>query len=296
MSFSSQVKEELCEIFPLSACCRKAQAYGMVELAHAFTEDAVSIQTEHRKVAECYAVLTGEMLGMPPLPIADGGGFYMVSVEDASVRRRLLAYFGHTARDLSIRLNRANLECDHCLSAYVRGAFLSCGAIVNPESSYHLEFCVPVYNLSRDLLTLLRELGLNAKYICRKGNHVVYLKESEQIEDCLTMMGAVNASLELMNVKLVKNIRNNANRVANCESANIDKTVAASAAHVEAIRKIVSAGGVELLPEDLRELAMLRLENPELSLRELGEELSQPLSRSGVNHRLQRILSIAEDL
>ncbi len=296
MSFSSNVKQELCETMSTSACCRLAETYGMLELAHAFTAEAVSIQTEHRAVAARYAALTAETVGMPAFPVLETGGLYAVSVEPEELRQKLLVRFGHAGGELSLRINRANFECDDCLSAYVRGAFLSCGAIVNPEVGYHLEFSVPYYNLARDLLALLRELGLRAKYICRKGNHIVYLKESEQIEDCLTLMGAVGASLELMNVKLVKNIRNNANRVANCESANIDKTVAASAVQVEAVQKILDAGGVELLPEELRELALLRLENPELSLRELGEELSEPLSRSGVNHRLRRILAFAEEL
>jgi DNA-binding protein WhiA len=158
---------------------------------------------------------------------------------------------------------------------------------------------VPHYRLSRDLLALLNEMGLHAKYINRKGGHVVYFKESEQIEDCLTRMGAANASLELMGVKMVKNIRNNANRVTNCENANIDKTVAASAAQVDAVKRILAAGSLDALPPDLRTLAALRLENPELSLRELGEELAQrgeKLTRSGINHRLRRIMAFADKL
>ena len=147
-----------------------------------------------------------------------------------------------------------------------------------------------------NLTALLAECGLRAKLARRGGCHIVYFKESEQIEDCLTLIGATNASLELMGVKMVKNIRNNANRVANCETANIDKTVAAAAVQVEAVHKICRCGGLDKLPEELRELAALRLENPDMSLRELGEELDPPLSRSGVNHRLQRILAFAADL
>ena len=121
-------------------------------------------------------------------------------------------------------------------------------------------------------------------------------RESELIEDALTLMGATGASLELMNIKMVKDIRNTANRIANCENANIDKTVAASMAQIEAIRKIEQKQGMDGLPEELRELARLRLENPEMSLRELGEQLSEPLSRSGVNHRLRRIVEFADRL
>lgn len=168
--------------------------------------------------------------------------------------------------------------------------------MTNPEVDYHLEFSVPFLNLSRDLVTLLRELGLSAKQARRAGGYVVYFKESESIEDCLTLMGATSAALELMGVKMVKDIRNNINRVTNCESANIDKTVAAAAVQSEALRKIERTVGLDALPEELREIAYLRLENPELSLRELGEALDRPLTRSGVNHRLRRILEFAEKL
>ena len=137
--------------------------------------------------------------------------------------------------------------------------------MTNPEVDYHLEFSVPFLNLSRDLVTLLRELGLSAKQARRAGGYVVYFKESESIEDCLTLMGATSAALELMGVKMVKDIRNNINRVTNCESANIDKTVAAAAVQSEALRKIERTVGLDALPEELREIAYLRLENPELS-------------------------------
>ena len=208
----------------------------------------------------------------------------------------MLERFGHSPADLAVRLNRANLECDGCAPALLRGAFLACGAVIDPASGYHMEFSVPYYNLCRDLLSLLRELGFHAKQVCRKGAQVVYLKESEQIEDCLTLMGATNASLELMGIKMVKDIRNNANRVTNCESANIDKTVAAAAVHLDAVRKIEAHGGLDLLPEELREVARLRLENPDMSLRELGETMDPPLSRSGINHRLRRIVEHADKL
>ena len=192
-----------------------------------------------------------------------------------------------------MRLNRANLDCDGCAPALLRGAFLVCGAVSNPESDYHLEFSMPYYNLSRDLLALLRELEFSAKYVCRKGTHVIYLKESEQIADCLTLMGAQSASLEMLGVKVLKSIRNDVNRAANCETANIGKTVAAAMAQVQAVRRLSETGVLDTLPESLQKLAALRVENPDLSLRELGALCDPPLTRSGVNHRLQRLLDAA---
>ena len=295
MSFSSDVKHELAGIQEERVCCRMAEAYGLAEFGHAFSTRAVSLQTENEAVARLYAAVLGEAGGIP-LSVTEGQGLYTAAAAEREDRLRILSRFGHAPTDVGVRLNRANLECDQCPAAFVRGAFLSCGTMTNPEVDYHLEFSVPFLNLSRDLVTLLRELGLSAKQARRAGGYVVYFKESESIEDCLTLMGATSAALELMGVKMVKDIRNNINRVTNCESANIDKTVAAAAVQSEALRKIERTVGLEALPEELQELARLRLENPDLSLRELGEALDRPLTRSGVNHRLRRILEFAEKL
>ena len=295
MSFSSDIKTELAEVRG-KACCERAQAYGMAEFGRAFSASAVSLQTENAAVAERYAALLSSTCGIravPMTPPTGKAGMVTVTVEDAD-RARVLECFGHGGREVALRLNRANLDCEECAAAFLRGVFLVCGAVTNPQVDYHLEFNVPYLNLSRDLVALLGELGLSAKTTRRKGNYIVYFKESEQIEDCLTGMGAMNASLELMNVKIVKSIRNNVNRAANCETANLDKTLAASLPQIEAVRRIERQMGLDGLPEELRELARLRVEYPELSLRELGEALEPPISRSGVNHRLQRILAIAE--
>ncbi len=298
MSFSSDIKNELAGLPNEQACCDAAQLYGMAEFGRAFSASGVSLQTEHEAAARRYCELLCGVCKVTPdytAPAQDKPGMNTVSVP-AAQSERVLARFGHGGREVSRRINRAVLECDACAAAFVRGAFLACGAVTNPQVDYHLEFSVPYLNLVRDLATLLAELGLHPRMVRRKGNYVVYFKESEQIEDCLTLMGAVNASLELMNVKLIKNIRNNVNRAANCESANIDKTVAAALVQTEAVRRIERCIGLDALPEDLRELCRLRLENPDFSLRALGEHLDPPISRSGVNHRFQRIMEIAENL
>ncbi|MBO5929540.1 MAG: DNA-binding protein WhiA [Clostridia bacterium] len=296
MSFSSDIKNELAKIEE-SGCCAVAQAYGMAQFGHAFSKRLVSLQTENEAIAERYTVLLREVCRVSPVmtaPSSEKAGMYTVSMQTAQERLAVLERFGHGG-EVALRLNRANLECDACVAAFLRGAFLVCGAVTNPQVDYHLEFSVPFLHVSNDLVALLREQGLNAKTVRRKGLYIVYFKESEQIEDCLTLMGAMSATLELMNVKLVKSIRNKVNRAANCESANLDKTVAASLQHIEAIEKLKKNGVLETLSEELRELCRLRTENPEYSLRELGEALNPPLSRSGVNHRIRRILQLAEE-
>lgn len=298
MSFSSDVKRELCGILPEKACCRKAQLYGMLEAGRSFSADRISLQTENEQVAQVYVRLLQEVAGVDVVR-SDAAGesnkFHTLSVP-AGQCRQVWELFGQDAASYAVRLNRANLECDACATAYLRGMFLTCGAMTTPQIGYHMEFSIPYYHLARDWQALFAEWGLSAREIRRKGSYVLYFKESEQIEDCLTLMGAMSASLELMNIKMVKDIRNNANRITNCESANIDKTVAAASRQVAAVKSILRTCGLDALPEDLRELAMLRLENPEYSLRELGAALSEPISRSGVNHRLERILDFAAHL
>ncbi len=299
MSFSADVKREILDDLPDKPCCRAAQAYGMLEFGHAFSGREISIQTELEEVAELYAALTAEVCGVPQ-PSADEirrrTVLHTRRYDDAACRARVLERFGHTAADVSVRLNRANVDCDQCARALLRGAFLACGAVTDPNHDYHLEFGVPYYNLSRDLIALLGEVGFPAKSVTRNGSYVVYIKESERIEDMLTYLGAPHGALEMMSVKVIKSIRNETNRRNNCDSANIDKTVAAAGAHIDAVRRIERACGISALPENLQQIARLRLENPDMSLRELGAAMEPPLSRSGINHRLQRILEFADKL
>lgn len=299
MSFSSEVKKELADGLPDKICCRAAECYGMLEFGHAFGADEISLQTEQPAVAERYAYLTTRICQVPP-PAAEEvrrrALLYMRAFPDAAVRAKILARFGHGPREVSLRLNRANIECEGCIRALLRGAFLTCGAVTDPSRDYHLEFAVPHYNLSRDLQALLGEAGFPVRSVGRGGAYILYVKESERIEDLLTYLGAPRASLELMNVKMIKSIRNETNRRFNCENANIDKTVAAAGVQTDALRRIERHGGLSQLPPQLRQLAALRLQNPDMTLRELGEALEPPLTRSGVNHRLQRLLKIAEEL
>ena len=202
-----------------------------------------------------------------------------VTIPDENQRLRLLQYFGHTGNEVTLRINRDMIQWECCISAFLRGVFLSCGTITNPEKEYHLEFVVPYMNLANDLknlLTNIQELELQPAVTNRKGSFVVYIKGSEGIENLLTFMGATNASMNFMQVKMFKEVRNQV--------------------QIAAIETIIHSVGLQQLPLDLQELASLRYENPEMSLRELGEQLSEPISRSGVNHRLKRIMAFADSI
>ncbi len=297
MSFSSDAKNELAAQVPKQSCCAVAQAYGLLEFGNSFSASSIFLKTENKAVAAVYRSFTITVCGLEPGSItesASASGILTIKMPSELDRIRVIERFGHAQNDISIRINRANFECDDCAAAYLRGAFLSSGAATDPNVDYHLELSTPFHRLSLDMITLMGELGFKARLVRRKGNNIIYLKESEQIEDCLTLMGANNATLELMRIKMIKDIRNKANRITNCESANIGKTATASVGQIAAIRKIERQQGFNSLPDELKELALLRLDNPDMSLRELGENLKKPLSRSGVSHRMRRIIELAK--
>lgn len=297
MSFCADVKKELSASPLPHACCRRAFAYGLLQCAHAFSINDISIMTEHRAVAAAYAAVITALFEdvsffEQTLP-RKNSVYYTVHVADESDRRTILEAFGHSEQDRSLRLNRANLDCNNCATAYLRGAFLACGAVSDPEADYHLELSLPLYKLSIDLLTLIEEAGSPIKYITRKGCHVLYLKSGEHIADYLALIGAQKGSLTFHETMIFKDIRNTVNRRTNCENANLSKTAAAAAEQLRAVQHIDENGGLSQLPPELEEVARIRLEHPEFSLRELGDACDPPLTRSGINHRLRRIIEFA---
>lgn len=304
MSFSSDTKKELCRLHT-AACCQKAECYGLLLFGKSFSPHSITLTTESRaaamRTAELAAVTTGVYVDVVASPPRRGKrrSSYTVSVPEENQIKQVLHRFGHTGREINLRIHSANLENECCRSAFLRGVFLSCGTVTDPSRDYRLEFVVPYLNLARDLAAFLQnivELGVNPGMMNRKGSFVVYLKGSEHVADLLTFLGAGNAAMELIQIRMLKEVRNNVNRKTNFETANIEKTASAAAAQLMALEKIFACGGVSLLPEELRPLALLRYQNPDLSLRELGQRLDPPLSRSGVNHRLRRIVELADRL
>ncbi|MEW8993857.1 DNA-binding protein WhiA [Clostridium sp.] len=188
------------------------------------------------------------------------------------------------------------IKNEDCKRAYIKGAFLGGGSISNPEKTYHLEFVTHDQDYANELSDLINSYKLNSKVIQRKNSFVIYLKEGEQIVDLLNIIGAHNALLELENIRIMKEMRNNVNRIVNCETANLSKTVNAAVRQVESIKLIQSEIGLDRLPKNLKEVAKLRLAFPDESLKELGAMLNPPVGKSGVNHRLRRIEKIADEL
>ena len=297
MSFSNDVKNELVNRKTEKNCCKKSLLYGMALFSKSFSFNSVVFQSENEKTATLFNSLLAELIGIKSeIKASPSGRNYSIEIKDDKSCSKLMAYFGHTHSDTSLRINFSNFDCSDCYNSFIAGVFLSCGTVSSPEKDYHLEFSVSYLNLSKSFVTLLNELELEPKTTKRKGYNIIYFKDSESMEDLLYIMGASNSMFEVMNVKIVKEIRNSANRRANCETANIEKTVKASMPQIEAIVKIKKKKGLDSLSPPLREMAEMRLENPEVSLSELAEMFNPPLSRSGANHRLRRLMRIAEEL
>lgn len=303
MSFSSDVKKEICSIPSTDKDALKAELYGMLLFGKTFSEDKIIFTTENTYACKRISFLL-QTLYMPIIEKqsalrtkSSDNHLYKIIVMDSNDCKRIFDDFGHSKSQITLRVNRANVYSDELSSAFLRGVFLSCGSISDPMKSYHAEFCVPHKNLSVDLCKILSEItecNLVPKTIKRSGNYVVYFKGSEEICDLLTYIGAPIRAMEIMGTKAVKQVRNNVNRRINGEVANISKIASASARQLEAIEYIKKSIGIETLPQDLQEIAYLRLENPEMSLRDLGQHLVPPISRSGANHRIQRLLEYAQ--
>ena len=302
MSFSSDVKKELCAAQCFDRDMLKAELYGMLLFGRTFRRDSIVFTTESTDAAKRATFLL-ENLYRPiiekqtALRTRTGQShLYKIAVPDAGECQRIFEDFGHTQKQVTLRVNRANLPSEEFSAAFVRGVFLSCGSVSDPMKSYHAEFCAPYKNLSVDLckiLTEVTECDFSPKTVSRNGAYIVYFKGSEQICDLLAYIGAPIRAMELMGTKAVKQVRNNINRRINSEVANIDKVVSAAVPQLEAIKTIQRTTGLEALPDDLKEIALLRLENPDMSLRALGENLTPPISRSGANHRMQRLMEYA---
>lgn len=296
MSFSSQVKDELVKTEYEQICCKKSLLYGMALFAKSFSFRDITFQSENKNIIELFKALLKELCNInASISVSPAGKNFTIVLKKAE-SAKLLTYFGHGERETGLVINVSNFVCPNCQCAFLAGAFLSCGTVSSPEKGYHLEYSIAYHNLSRSFITFLQELELSPKLTNRKGYNIVYFKESEAIEDSLYIMGAPSSMFNMMNIKIVKEIRNSANRKANCETANIEKMVRAASPQIAAILKIKDTVGLDSLSQPLKEMAEVRLENPDSSLNELAGMFDPPLSRSGVNHRLKRIVDIANEV
>lgn len=298
MSFSANVKSELCRPEVEKGCCALAEAMGALLYANTFSADGIRIVTESRDLGLRLPRLFRKGLGVSfdLLPEEGGSGKLTYTITDREKIRQVFSACGFSAEtSVSLHVNFALLEKDCCRRAFLRGAFLAGGSVTDPEKRYHLELSTTHWKVSRETGTLLLEMELPAKETERKGSSVLYYKQSEAIEDFLTVIGAPVSAMAVMEAKIEKDWRNEANRKTNCDSANVDKAVAAAQEQLAAIRKLEERTVLETLPEKLRQTAALRREHPETTLSELAELHEPPISKSAVNHRMRKLLALAAE-
>jgi DNA-binding protein WhiA len=227
---------------------------------------------------------------------------YLIVVHDQSISQGILDDVGFISKNRnnifnpSYEMPERMIANRCCKRSYVRGSFLGGGSISNPEKTYHLEFVTNHEEHAINLRDIINSFELSSKIIQRKENFVVYIKEGEQIVDLLNIIGAHQALLKLEDIRVLKDVRNNINRLVNCETANLEKTIEASMRQIEGIKLIKKRMGLSRLPDNLREIAELRLAFPDSTLKEIGEMANPPVGKSGVNHRFRKIEEIAEEL
>ena len=290
MSFSSNVKAELCRPTISRRTEALAEAYGVLLYCNTFTGSAVRVVTESRDFAERLPRLFKKAFGVgfDETPNPDEPGKLLLAIEQKDKLERLLTALDMRADGL--------LEEEPEQLAFFRGAFLAGGSVTDPAKRYHLELATPHLKVSAEASVLLREIGFSAKGTSRAGNSILYFKQSDTIEDFLTAIGTQVSAMGVMEAKVEKDLRNGVNRRVNCETANLSKAVDASFEQLAAIRRLEEAGVLETLPQKLQETARLRRENPEATLSELAEMPNPPVSKSAINHRMRKLMELSKTL
>ena len=299
MSFSFDAKNELCRLPVQKLCCARAEAYGILLYCNTFSASEVRIVTESEDFAARLPKLFHRAFSIrfdrQPEPGAPGKMVFQIT--ERRKLERITDMLGYGLRqNLVLHINFALLEEECCKASFLRGVFFAGGSITDPMKRYHLELTTSHQQASRELDVLLRESGYPPKSVSRNGSFVTYFKQSDQIEDFLTLIGAPVAAMNVMTAKMEKDLRNSVNRRLNCDSANLDKAVLAAQEQLEAIRRLRSDGRLETLPEKLKATAALREAHPELSLSELAETFDPPVTKSCLSHRLRKIMQLAECL
>lgn len=310
MSFSSKMKNNLSRIKFEDKCCQKAELSALIRVSgtiqfKGLKKFKLTIMTENAAIARHIFTLFKKTFNIQTEVLVRKNktlkktNSYMIVIENAFDILMALEIIGEVDGMLGINHGMPDtiVEKECCKRAYLRGIFMGGGSVSDPEKSYHLELTLHNNKYGEALSAfLLASYDLETKFIVRKNNYILYFKDGDQIVDFLNIIGAHTALLNFENVRIVKQMRNNVNRLVNCETANLNKTVDAAFRQVRDIELIRERRGLESLPDNLREIAELRLENPDMSLRELGEELYPPVGKSGVNHRLRKLEAIAESI
>lgn len=296
MSFCSNVKAELSRHPIHNTCCAVAEAYGVLMFCNTFSPQGARIVTESQDFAQRLPKLFKKAfnISFDQVPESDRGKLSFVLDNQQSMRKIYNAFGFELNTTVNLHVNLGILEEECYRISFLRGAFMAGGSVTDPEKHYHLELATSHLRVSREVYSLLMELGFFPKETTRSGNSILYFKQSNYIEDFLTTIGAPVCAMRIMEAKVEKDLRNGINRRVNCETANLDKAVDAAQQQLAAIRRLEANGVYDSLPDKLRRTAELRKEHPEATLLELAQMQDPPLTKSAINHRMRKLVELAK--
>lgn len=300
MSFSSNTKEELCRQPITRRCNAVSECFGVLLYCNTFSDTMIRIVTENAEFAARLPKLFRKAFGVSFDRFPEGElehGKHIFQITDPEKLALIRESFGLSGSEggPALHLNYGVLEDESCSAAFLRGAFLAGGSVTDPEKRYHLELSTTHAKVGKETHALMLDMELSPKETERSGNIVLYFKQSDYIEDFLTIIGAPVCAMGIMEAKVEKELANGINRRVNCEVANLGKVVDAAQEQIAAIRLLQEKGRLEELPPKLREAARCRLENEEVTLTELAEMMEPPVTKSAMNHRMRKLIALSKE-
>jgi len=299
ISFSGSAKAEICRTFPQKKCCAITQCFGVLLFCNSFSADGIRIITESKEFAQFLPKLFKKAfaLDFDIQPDIENTGKLIFQINSPKKIEIIMHEFGFDPRNtLSMHINLPLLEEECCRGAFLRGAFLAGGSVTDPGKGYHMELTTTHQSVAREGFVLIYEtMGFQPKSAVRGGSQVLYMKQSELIADFLAFLGAPVASMGIIEAKLEKELNNKVNRRCNCDDANTSKVVEAAQEQLAALRVLRDKGMIEHLPQKLQQAALAREANPEASLTELATMMVPPITKRAMNHRLKRMVAMAQE-
>ena len=299
VSFSAAAKAEVCRALPHKNCCALSECFGVLLFCNSFTSEGIRIITESRGFAQNLPKLFERAFDVTfdTFPSLESPGKLIFQIYDADKIDAIMDSFGFDMGDtLALHVNLPVVEDDCCKASFLRGAFLAGGSVTDPAKGYHMEITTTHLSVARETFALMEEvLGFYPKTASRGGGQVLYLKQSDQISDFLTYLGAPIAAMGIMEARLEKELNNKVNRRCNCDEANTSKVVEAAQEQLAAIRVLKEKGLIEQLPKKLQDALNARLQNPEASLTELAAMMEPPITKPAMNHRLKKLTELAKE-
>ncbi|WP_018247915.1 DNA-binding protein WhiA [Orenia marismortui] len=308
MSFTDDVKNEVARKEDLDSCCQLAELAALIKLDGSLEivrhKLALKLVSQNASVARrVYKLLKEQFNFFTEIVVRkkmylDKKNYYIIKVPPQEGVKKLLVNCGliEEGYQINYKIKDEFMNNKCCQKAYLRGLFLAAGSISHPESEYHLEMSISYQEYAKEVIKLFNNFEIDIKFRNKQDNYLLYLKKSDDIVKVLNIIGAYSSLFQFENTRVYKGIRNNVNRLVNCETANLNKTVSAAQRQLDDIELIENLKGLDKLSPSLKEIAHLRRENPYASLKELGELLSPPLSKSGINNRLRRIKKMADKI